>query len=85
MLNLSRQNPLTEEVFVEPIDEVDEDNTFQILLLTVGCLLIVVSGLVLANTWVTRKQLAQNTDDHDALVRIRLNQRQNEEARLQQR
>ena len=39
-----------------PIEEKSDDSTFKILLLVVGGLLIVVGFLLLANTYVNRKQ-----------------------------
>ena len=59
------------EVFKEPEIEVASDDTFKYLLLTVSGLLIIVSCLMLANTWVTRKHMNQATDDREALRQIR--------------
>ena len=60
----TQANPLHTESFIEEIVEVKEDDTFKYLLLTVGGLLVVVSILMLANTYVTRKHLGQTHDDH---------------------
>ena len=60
----TQANPLQTESFIEEIVEVKEDDTFKYLLLTVGGLLVVVSILMLANTYVTRKHLGQTHDDH---------------------
>ena len=60
----TQANPLQTESFIEEIIEVKEDDTFKYLLLTVSALLVVVSILMLANTYVTRKHLGQTYDDH---------------------
>ena len=75
LISKTSERPLTSEVHVEPVVEVAGDDTFMILLLTVGCLLIVVSGLMLANTWVTRKHLNMNINDHDAIRLMRARER----------
>ena len=49
----------------------EEDDTFKYLLLVVSGLLIIVSCLMLANTWVTRKHSDMNIEDHDHLMMIR--------------
>ena len=59
--------PLDIETFKEPEIEVANDDTFKYLLLTVSGLLIIVSCLMLANTWVTRKHMNQTTDDREVL------------------
>lgn len=60
----TQANPLQTESFIEEVIEVKEDDTFKYLLLTVSALLVVVSILMLANTYVTRKHLGQTYDDH---------------------
>ena len=58
------ENPLKAETFIEEIVVAEQDDTFKYLLLTVSALLVVVSILMLANTYVTRKHLGQTNDDH---------------------
>ena len=55
--------------------EESNDDTFKILLLVVGVLLLIVSGLLLANTWVTRKHVNANEEDQNRLRILRLAQR----------
>ena len=62
------------ETFKEPVIEVASDDTFKYLLLTVSGLLIIVSCLMLAKTWVTRKHMNQGLDDREALRQIRVQQ-----------
>ena len=66
--------PMDVEIFKEPEIEVASDDTFKYLLLTVSGLLIIVSCLMLANTWVTRKHMNQATDDRETLRQIRAEQ-----------
>lgn len=55
-------------MLAEPFKEKEEiqsdDKTFKVLLLVVGILLIVVAGLMLANTYVTRKHLNNSLQEH---------------------
>ena len=73
LISLHVQETPTDELFVEPVPETDDDSiTFKILLLVVGILLIIVALLLIANTWVTRKHLQANILDRDQLTLLRL-------------
>ena len=73
LISLAVQEKQTEELFDIPVTDSDDSSmTFKILLLIVGVLLIIVAGLLIANTWVTRKHLRANLYDRDQLRMIRI-------------
>ena len=73
IISLNIQEKPTIEVFYEPLPEAgDGSDTFKILLLVVGILLIIVAMLLMANSWVTRKHLRANLIDRDQLRMMRI-------------
>ena len=67
LINAAQTNQLEVENFIDDVIEIREDDTFKYLLLTVGGLLMIVSCLMLTNTWVTRKHVNANLDDQVVL------------------
>ena len=70
---------MTKDIFVseQPIEPeqpqaISDNSTFKILLLVVGLLCIIVGVLLLANTFVTRKNLRSATQDRDLLRLARI-------------
>ena len=67
LIRINLQAGAVAEVYVAPVEDESDDVTFKVLLMVVGSLLIIVAGLLFANTWVQVKHTRASLADQNQI------------------
>ena len=84
LIRINLQAGAVAEVYVAPVEDESDDVTFKVLLMVVGSLLIIVAGLLFANTWVQVKHTRASLADQNQIRQLRESHRARQQQRQQQ-